>query len=253
MLTVTDDKIVIVGDSDKHVNIYSKEGEIITSFKLKTEKSKPSPRGVSTDGNYLFISDRSNQSISKYSFEGFCIKSVGGVKGTKPLEFNGCCGISTNIAMERVYIADECNNRIQVLDLDLNFLFEFGSRGHQEKEFDHPRDVAVANDGTVYVADMNNNRVQSFDAKGEYITNFGNDTLYSPAGICIDNDDNVFVADHANCRVCVFKPNGELTDSIGKNEEKKINFVDIYGIAVDKNGMIYTADFANNLVQIFKR
>lgn len=250
MLTLTDDKIVIVGDSVNQVNIYSKEGKEIKSFKLEG-KSKPKPRGVSTDGEYLFITDKSNRSVAKYNFDGTCIKLSDGKNRTEPLEFNGCCGISTCIKMKRVYIADECNHRIQVLDLNLKPFFKFGTRGSKKKEFEFPCDVAVTNDGTVYVTDTGNNRVQVFKANGEYIRQFGNDTLGSPVGICIDDDGRILVADHGNCRVCVFNPNGELIDSFGENEKKKAEFVDLYGIAVDSNGKIYTADYGNHCVQVF--
>ena len=250
MLTVTDDdKIIVVGDSAKQVNIFSKKGEKIESFKIKGEKN-PCPRGISMDGEFLFITDKTNHCVLKYKVDGTFIKSAG-KKGSEPLGFKGRCGIAVNKLTGRVYIADQLNNRIQVLDSNLSFLHMFGTRGHQEKEFDHPRDVAVANNGTVYVSDMNNNRVQVFKANGEYIREFGNDHLYSPAGICVDSNDHILVADHDNHRVCVFNPDGEFLFSFGENGSEPGNFVALYGVAVDSDGVIYAADFGHDCVQIF--
>ena len=249
MLAVTEDKIVVVGDSAEHVNIYSKEWERIGSFKLEG-KEHPSPKGVATDGKFLFITDKTNNSVSKYTFDGDRISSIG-KKGSKPLEFNGKCGIAVNKRMGKVYIADQYNNRIQVLDSDLGFDTMFGKKGNQEREFDKPRDVAVANNGTIYVADANNNRVQVFKYNGEYIREFGNDDLYSPVGVCVDSNDHVLVADHDNNRVCVFNPKGELLFSFGEGGEGQGKFVDLYGIALDSDGKIYTADYGSNCVQIF--
>ena len=239
-----------MGDSAKHVNIYSKEWEHIGSFKLEGEKH-PNPKGVSIDGKFLFITDKNNHSVSKYTFEGYCIKSVG-TKGSKPLEFNGKCGIAVNKRMGRVYIADQYNNRIQVLDSDLEFVTMFGSKGQLEKEFDKPHDVAVANNGTIYVADSNNNRIQVFKDNGEYIREFGNNDLYSPTGVCVDSNGHVLVADHDYYRVCVFNPKGEFLFSFGESGDGLGEFVDLYGIAVDSDGKIYTADFGSDRVQIFK-
>ena len=123
----------------------------------------------------------------------------------------------------------------------------FRSKGHREREFDQPRDIAVANDGTIYVSDSNNNHIQVFKDNGEYIREFGIDNLYSSAGVCVDSNNHVLVADHDNHRVCMFNPKGELLFSFGESGE----FVDLYGIAVDSDGKIYTADFGSNHVQIF--
>ena len=53
MVVVIGDKIVTVGDSARHVNIYSKKLKLMKSFKLREEKEKKKkkacPRGISTD------------------------------------------------------------------------------------------------------------------------------------------------------------------------------------------------------------
>ena len=245
MLAMTDDKIIIVGDSDEHVKIYSKKDrKKIDSFKLQGGKN-PRPRGVSTDGTYIFITDKINQSITKYTFDGAVVKSVGGI--------NGNCGISINRKLGNVYIADQQNSRIQVLNLDLEFLLMFGREGNREGEFKYPRDVAVIDNGTFYVADTNNNRVQVFDSYQRFITEFGSNRLHSPAGICVDSN-HVWVADHDNNRICVFDLEGGYIDSLGekKDEADESKFIDLIGIAVDTDGKIYTADYGGNHVHIIE-
>lgn len=237
MLAVTDDKIIIVGDSDEHVKIYSKDRKKICSFKLQGEKN-PRPRGVSTDGTYIFITDEVNQSITKYTFNGDAVKSVGGI--------NGNCGISINQSLGKVYIADQQNSRIKVLNLDLEFLHTFGKEGNQKGEFKYPRDVAVINKNTLCVADTNNNRVQVFNSDGRFIVEFGNDRLHSPAGICAHSK-HIWVADNNN-RICKFDLEGGYN---GKKNEAK--FINLIGVAVDTNGKIlYTADYDGNCVHIIE-
>ena len=253
MVVVIGDMIVTVGDSDKHVNIYSKKlWRKIRSFKLEKKGGKePCPRGVSTDGKYLFISDKAYKSITKYTIEG--------EKKAQTLNFDGCCGIAIDKEEKRVYVAHQSAHKIEVLGLDLKSVsLEFGEEGDQKKQFKQPRDVAVARvDGTVYVyvSDTGNNRIQVFKADGEYVTEFGNtgdDKLSAPAGICVDHDNRVLVVDHNNHRVCIFNSGGELLKSFGKNEEIKADFKDLIGIAVGRDGKIYTTDYAGNSLQVFE-
>ena len=244
MLAMTDDKIIIVGDdSAGHVKIFSKDRKKLKSFKLRGEK-KPYPRGVSTDGTYIFITDRANQSITKYTFNGVLVKSVGGI--------NGNCGVSINQRLGRVYIADQENSMIQVLDMDLEPIETFGRNGKGEEEFDKPRDVAVVDDGTVYVTDTNNNRIQVLDTNGRF-RQFGNDRLHSPMGICVDSSNRVLVADHHpyNRKIYAFNLQGEYLSSLDVNEDGE-EFTDLIGIAVDSDRKIYSADYGGNCVHVIE-
>ena len=246
MLAVTDDNIIIVGDdSAEPVMIYSKDRKKFASFKLRGGK-KTHPRGVSTDGTYIFITDRANQSISKYTFDGVLVKSVVG-------EINGNCGISINQRLGRVYIADQENSRIQVLDMDLKPMETFGRKGNGKEEFDKPRDVAVVDDGTVYVTDTNNNRIQVLDTNGRF-RQFGNDSLHSPMGICVDSNNRVLVADHHpdNRKIYAFNLQGEYLSSLDVNEDGE-EFTDLIGIAVDSDGKIYSADYGGNCVHVIEK
>ena len=244
MLAVTNDKIIIVGDdSAEHVKIFSKDKKKLNSFKLQGKK-KPRPRGVATDGTYIFITDAANKSFTKYTFDGVFVKSVGGIKGN--------CGISINQGMGRIYIADQENSRIQVLNLDLELIKTFGRKGNGEKEFNKPRDVAVVDDGTVYVTDTNNNRIQVLDTNGRF-RQFGNDSLHSPMGICVDSNNHVLIADHHsdNRKIYAFNLQGEYLSSLDVNEDGE-EFTDLIGIAVDSDRKIYLADYGSNCVHVIE-
>jgi DNA-binding beta-propeller fold protein YncE len=69
----------------------------------------------------IYISDGYNNSrVAKYNKDGDFVKSVG-VRGTGPLEFNTPHAITSD-AKGLIYVADRGNNRIQVLDNDLNLV-----------------------------------------------------------------------------------------------------------------------------------
>ena len=52
------------------------------------------------------------------------------------------------------------------------FIFEIGSSGCREGEFNRPTGVAVDKFGDIYVADTGNDRIQLFNEKGEYVQRF---------------------------------------------------------------------------------
>ena len=109
-------------------------------------------------------------------------------------------------------MADRGNNRIQELDSEGKFLFEFGKTGSGNGQLSWPRDVAFDAAGDIVVADGANQRVQKFNAKGEYLTQFGEKGSEpgqfgagpggdGPRGLAIDSEGSIFVSDPANDRV----------------------------------------------------
>ena len=92
--------------------------------------------------------------------------------------------------------------------------------------------------------------------------------LNIPWGICLDKDGNVFVADWRNDRIQSFTANGKWLASFGQpgsggdaavaRQHGGIRRVDrpvgVFnrptGVAVDKDGDIYVADWLNNRVQV---
>ena len=257
MVAVTIEWIVVVGDSRKSVAIYSKPGnEILCSFQLKN--ASPYPRGVAIyNEDFLLVTDRSDSSITKYKLSGSVAKTVGR-EGDKPLQFSGSCGIAVDKKTGKIYVADQNNHRIQVLNSDLTFSHMFGVKGQRPGEFDQPRDVAVIEDGgEVFVADRSNHRIQAFTPGGSFIREFGkkgdgNGELNLPVGLCIDpSSQYVLVTDFGNDRISVFSCQGAFITSFGKRGALPGEFTSPYGITIDNEGFIYVADYANNRIQIF--
>src|SRR5690606_36626517 len=51
-------------------------------------------------------------------------------------------------------------------------LDDLAGAGVEGGQFNSPRGVAVADDGSIYVVDTGNHRVQIFDADGEFVSSF---------------------------------------------------------------------------------
>ena len=134
------------------------------------------PAGIATDdsGN-IYVS--SEHKLQKFTSTGELIKCVG-QRGGKEGEFNVPRGLTLRDNL--VYVCDINNNRIQVFDLDLNFVRSIGSRGSGRGEFDRPFDVKFDTAGNMYVAEWGNKRVQVMDSSGRFIREFGRGKLSRP-------------------------------------------------------------------------
>ena len=73
--------------------------------------------------------------------DGYAFVTSWGRKGTAPGEFNDPTGIA--VAGAEVFVSDSRNGRIQVFDLDGNFLRTFGRPGTAIGELGRPMNLTV--------------------------------------------------------------------------------------------------------------
>ena len=116
--------------------------------------------------------------------------------------FNDLISICVNyLGVERVYITDTNNNRVQVFEItnpnSSEFIYKWGSKGEDDGKFYFPYRCALAGiddgDFIFYVLDLFNHRIQAFSSGGKFICKWGSfgDGDYqflSPTGICVIND-----------------------------------------------------------------
>ena len=90
--------------------------------------------------------------------------------------------------------------------------FILGTQGNEIGQFNKPRGIAIAPDGSVYVADTENHRIQHFSPDGTYLNSWGTfadivvgpapeGTFNQPWDIAVATDGSVFVADTWNYRI----------------------------------------------------
>jgi len=123
---------------------------------------------------------------------------------------------------ENIYVVDQGNNRVQVLDRRGRFLKEWGGRGFTPGFFDTPNAIAIDRAaGALFVVDTGNHRVQKFDLKGKFLLSFGrlgssDGDFNKPMDLVLDRSGNLFVADTGNNRVQKFDSSGKFLQSWGK-------------------------------------
>ena len=204
------------------------------------------PRGIATDNtDNIYVS--SQDKLQKFTSSGEltnCIDKCGRKEG----EFDTPRGVT--LYNNQVYVCDSDNNRIQVFDLDLNFVRSIGSRGKGRGEFNKPHDVKFDTAGNMYVADYSNKRVQVLDTSGQFIQIFGQEgkgKLEGPSGLHIV-DKYVYVSDQIGHCIVVYETSGHFVTKLGQNEGE---FKRLYCITSCADGSICVCDLDNDRVQIF--
>ena len=236
------------------ISIFSPSGEKIRTFGSKgsAQGQFKWPRGVAVDGdgNILVVD---NHRIQKFTGDGKFITAVDR-KGNK--QFSSPTGVTINHRNRRVYICDQSNHRIQILNADLTFSDSFGSCGRGDGQFTYPWGIALDSTGNVYVADTSGHRIQVFTAEGKFLRKFGKSgsgsgELKFPSSVSIDSDNIVYVTEDDNHCVSMFTSEGQFLRSFGTKGEGPGQFNYPRGIAVDRDGLVYVSDTYNNRIQIF--
>jgi DNA-binding beta-propeller fold protein YncE len=89
------------------------------------------------------------------------------------------------------------------------YLYQWGTSGTGNGQFDQPTGVAVDASGHVYVVDTRNQRVEKLTGEGTCLTKWGTHgpgpgQFHYPRGVAVDASGNIYVAEMTNCRIQVF-------------------------------------------------
>jgi len=139
-----------------------------------------------------------------------------------------------------------------------------GQHGSLSGEFNMPRDLAFASDGSMYVADTGNHRVQHLSPDGELLEMWGSfadsavgsapaGTFYEPWGIAVGPEGSIFVTDTWNHRVQKFTAAGEFITQWGSFGQAETNaaFWGPRDIVVGSDGRVFITDTGNKRIAVF--
>jgi sugar lactone lactonase YvrE len=113
----------------------------------------------------------------------------------------------------RLWVADACNHRIQIFDVDgetPELVDMWGTSGRQVGQLQTPYGFDFDVDGTLLIAEFGNHRVQRFSKSGEFLEVWGQvgdapGLFNSPWALIIDSQRNLHVLDTMNHRVQRFR------------------------------------------------
>ena len=184
----------------------------------------------------------------------------------------------TSIALDsnqNVYVTDDWLNRVSVFDKDGEFLSKWGVRGSGDGQLNKPSGIKFDKEDNMYLVDSASNRVQKFTKDGKFLAKWGEagsgeGQFNLPWGLTIDHNGDVYVADWRNDRVQKFTADGQFLAEFGSSGSEGATFNPATaemgelnptqngpgefnrptGVAVDKDGDIYVADWGNDRVQV---
>ena len=250
---------IVVAEWGGHcISVFTPEGHKIRSFGSRgsAQGQFSFPRGVAVDrDDNIIVMDCENYRVQKFTSEGKFLVTVG-TKGSSALQFNLPTGVGINSMNDKVYVLEQGNNRIQILNMDLTYSSSFGVSGSGDGQFTSPYDIAFDSINNLYIVDTGNHRIQVFTPDGKFLRKFGttgsgNGELNYPYSIAIDGNDTVYVAEQGNDRISIFTTQGQFLRSIGSRGTADGQLQSPRGVAIDKDGFILVSDGGNNQIQIF--
>ena len=196
------------------------------------------------------------------------IPCFAGLIGNGAGEFNRPSGIAVSDS-GRVYMSEHFGHRVNVFDLDGNFITNWATGGVE------PGDMDFDSNGNVYVVLHNAHRIQVYDADGLPLWGFGSlgsseGQFRYPTGITLDSDGNIYVAER-NQRIQKFDQSGSFISMWGWGVQTGAAQFEICTsnclpglpgsgdgqlrdpgiIDIDSEGNLYVVDVNNNRVQVF--
>ena len=139
---------MIVSECAGHqIAIFDIRGQRIRTFGSHGDSPEQmkSPAGIAIDDmDNIYVT--SFHKLQKFTSSGELIKCVG-QRGSKEGQFNVPLGLALH--NNQIYVCDCINHRIQVFNVDLNFIRAIGSCGKGRSEFGAPYDVKFDKGGYI--------------------------------------------------------------------------------------------------------
>ena len=216
---------------------FCEKGEYINTF---AETHLKSPIGIGISSREVFVSDEYLHTIFHFELPNFLLVAKVGMKGTGKHEFSSPrqLAVDTN---EDVYVADEGNNRVVVMNSKLNY-----KQSIQHSTMTLPRDVKLLEDKVFVLSWKDNPCLHEFSKAGNKLRSFishgmeYNEQVRQGYYFCFDNQNNILISDRSAGCIKVFSQEGTLLHIVGvtKEEEKRVKPV---GILITPNDKIICA------------
>jgi len=237
------------------VQVKERELVVVGKLELKFFRGDAPQRlnriAVNTEGK-IVVTDSPGHCVYVFDKYGNCLKKIGG-EGANSGQFIYPGGVSF-LNDNEILIADECNHRIQHINIHTGTVVKsFGKHGAGKGEFENPLDVCLDEKGRIVVTDCLNHRIQVLSREGETISIIGvhgPEKRNKPAS-CIPYKNKFLVTDIENNCIKVCDQSGTFLYRFGKggNQDGQFNFP--YGMLLDSPNNLLVCDRDNNRVQQF--
>ena len=219
---------IFVSDwSNNRIQIFSKTGDFLNQF---GNNDLINPCGILISDNTVYVTDYGHNALFLFTLEGLTVIKQVGREGSGFEEFHSPAQLALS-PEQQFYVADSSNNRLQILNKDLDFK---GSIEHSTMT--SPMDIKFSK-GQIFVLSRDDNPcVHVFSLNGDKIRSFisrNKENLVEMAFFfCLDSHGNIVISDYSAHDIKVFSPEGELLHTLGEHGHTPGTFYHPTGIAI---------------------
>jgi len=180
-------QVLVFDEHDQFIKAFGEEGQF-----------KPGD-AIAVDQR-LFVTDLKNHQIHVLDINSGKTLLTFGHVGSEPGQFFYPTNVT--ISKQQLYITDTGNYRVQVFNLDGEFIKSFGSIGSGPGQFARPKGLSVDANERLYVVDAAFENVQILDSAGKLLLFFGqpgnnSDNINLPTDIVIDYENVNYFSQYA--------------------------------------------------------
>ena len=214
-------RVYVCDYSNHRIQVFDTNGKFLYSF---GDDQLQRPFGICVSKYFVFVTDRVKKCVTKFTLEGMFKNSFDGTK-----QFSTISGIDCYDTF--LYICDCGFQRIQVFDLNLNYIKHFGS-----EQISYPIDVSIHSD-RIYILSQSTSSIYCYNKDCTFqkeIELTGSDKpITSAMCFVIDCKGNFLISDYSNHEIRIFSPQGILKHIIGQGQ---FNFLS--GLILDNSNNI---------------
>jgi DNA-binding beta-propeller fold protein YncE len=253
VLSRSGDRAYVSDSGSGRVQIFGRDGSFLGSLLGRGGRPWENLLGLGLDqAGYLYTVDAGPGLINRISPDGTILLSVALGEKLRTLP-PGVIDVAP-MPGGRVYVVDNRNNRILVLEGD-EVKETLGGHGFEAGSFSAPTFCTVDRHGNLYVSDALNSRVQIFDMQGKFVRSFGvrrqgPGGFGRPKGIAVGPKGKIYVADSWQNVIQVFSREGAFLQVLGDEKGGLLDLGSPNGIAIDDSNRLWIVERLSNRVQI---
>ena len=241
-------RIYIVEGMGPRISIFSDTGVFLNTFKFEEAML---PYGIAIHQDNIYITDIVGHYIHHFKVPDIRFVSKVGGKGSGTGQFNDPLGIAASTNGD-VYVADQQNDRIQILDKNLIY-----QRSISHDSIKRPKDIkltrvnvhilSVVENGSpcIHILSYSGDKIRSLITCGDDMQ------VMWPTFFCIDDNNNLILNDITN-QIKIFSNEGALIHTIGGIGSEVGMFYNTQGVAFTNDlKLVVVSENPNYGLQIF--
>ena len=253
------------GDNDLLYNLTSlcevvvmdRLGTVVRSFQLPHLKNTSINFGfIHWNEGLLYIVVGKKHSVTVCTEKGLSVKMFGS-KGAAQGQFNTPTSIAVSNRNGDIYVLENGNNRVQVLNSQYNSRRFIGNATRTPGELRNPMELALTPGNEVVVAHKYNPCINMYNSYGTLLKQFGDSSLQGYlceiSNMSIAHMGQVILSDRGQKRMIVYDTDLTTMWTVGHRGTGRGEYSDPLGSACLNDGTVYVCDGGNRRILVYQR